>query len=391
MGVEMMLEVKMPRLGVTMQNGTVSNWLVNEGETVEKGDYLFELETEKSTLEIEAQSSGVLRKIIVPEGVIVPINTIIAIIAEEDEEVDFSKYEENASAKDEVAATAQVVVQEEKRPQPQAGNRGGISPRARKLAKELGVEIESIVGTGKGGLITEDDVRNAASSGSDILIKEKIALNHVQRAMSTNMLNSWNSVPQFTQMVSVNMENALRVKKEFENVSLNDILIKTVGKAVKAYSIVNSRLENNEIIVFDEVNVSVAVNSEHGLVVPVVRNIEEKSVSEISREVKALAEKANHNQLSLDDFANGTITVSNLGALGIEAGTPIINAPQSTIVFAGAIQKVPVVNVENEVVIAPMMTLSICFDHRFIDGVTGAKFTTAVKQALESLRAEDLL
>lgn len=391
MGVEKMLEVKMPRLGVTMQNGTVSNWLVEEGETVEKGDYLFELETEKSTLEIEAQSSGVLRKIIVPEGVVVPINTIIAIIAEEDEEVDFSKYEENASANDEVAATAQVVAQEEKRPQTQAVNRGGISPRARKLAKELGVEIDNIVGTGKGGTITEDDVRNAASSGSDILIKEKIALNHVQRAMSSNMLNSWNSIPQFTQMVSVNMENALRVKKEFENVSLNDILIKTVGKAVKAYSIVNSRLDNNEIIVFDEVNVSVAVNSEHGLVVPVVRNVEDKSVSAISKEIRTLAEKANRNQLSLDDFANGTITVSNLGALGIEAGTPIINAPQSTIVFAGAIQKVPVVNNENEVVIASMMTLSICFDHRFIDGVTGAQFTTAVKQALETLRAEDLL
>jgi pyruvate dehydrogenase E2 component (dihydrolipoamide acetyltransferase) len=391
MGVENMLEVKMPRLGVTMQNGTVSNWLVDEGEIVEKGDYLFELETEKSTLEIEAQSSGVLRKIIVPEGVIVPINTIIAIIAEEDEEVDLSKYEENASANDEVAATAQVVAQEEKRPQTQAVNRGGISPRARKLAKELGVEIDNIVGTGKGGTITEDDVRNAASSGSDILIKEKIALNHVQRAMSANMLKSWNSVPQFTQMVSVNMENALRVKKEFENVSLNDILIKTVGKAVKAYSIVNSRLDNNEIIVFDEVNVSVAVNSEHGLVVPVVRNVEDKSVSAISKEIRTLAEKANRNQLSLDDFANGTITVSNLGALGIEAGTPIINAPQSTIVFAGAIQKVPVVNNENEVVIAPMMTLSICFDHRFIDGVTGAQFTTAVKQALETLRAEDLL
>lgn len=385
-----MLEVKMPRLGVTMQNGTVSNWLVNEGETVEKGDYLFELETEKSTLEIEAQTSGVLKKIIVPEGKVVPINTIIAIIGDEDEEVDLSAYEEKASA-NEVAATVQVVVQEEKRPQTPALNRGGISPRARKLAKELGVVIENIVGTGKGGLITEDDVRNFESSGSDILIKEKIALNHVKRAMSENMLNSWNSVPQFTQMVSVNMENALNVKKELNNVSLNDILIKTVGNAVKACSIVNSRLENNEIIVFDEVNVSVAVNSKHGLVVPVVRNVEEKSVSEISIEVKALAEKADRNQLTLDDFANGTITVSNLGALGIESGTPIINAPQSTIVFAGAVQKVPVVNNDNEVVIAPMMTLSICYDHRYIDGVTGAQFTTAVKQAFESLRAEDLL
>ncbi|WP_404328385.1 dihydrolipoamide acetyltransferase family protein [Mesobacillus maritimus] len=389
-----MLEVKMPRLGVTMQNGTVSSWLVNEGDQVEKGEYLFELETEKSTLEIEAQTSGILKKILIPEGEEVPINTIIAVIAAEDEEVDLSVYEPSAAAHEEVAVSAQVVEKEESKPQTQTNQRGSISPRARKLAKDLGVSIEEIVGTGKDGLITERDIRHAAAnadSGQSIGIKEKIALNHVKRAMSENMVNSWNSVPQFTQMVSVNMENALKVKKEIGNISLNDVIIKTIGNAVQAQSIVNSRLENNEIIVFDEVNVSVAVNSQHGLVVPVVKNVQKKSVSDISKEVKALSQKAEENQLTVDDFANGTITVSNLGALGIEAGTPIINAPQSTIVFAGAVQKVPVVNEQDEVVIAPIMTLSICYDHRFIDGVTGAQFTTEVKQAFETIKVEDLL
>jgi len=389
-----MLEVKMPRLGVTMQNGTVSTWLVNEGDQVEKGEYLFELETEKSTLEIEAQTSGILKKILIPEGEEVPINTIIAVIADEDEEVDLSVYEQNRVANEEVAVTAQVIEKEESKPKAQTNQRGSISPRARKLAKDLGVSVEEIVGTGKDGLITENDIRHAAAtsnSGSSIGIKEKIALNHVKRTMSENMLNSWNSVPQFTQMVSVNMENAIKVKKEIGNISLNDVIIKTIGNAVQKQPIVNSRLENNEIIVFDEVNVSVAVNSQHGLVVPVVKNVQEKSVSDITKEVKELAKKAEENRLSVDDFADGTITVSNLGALGIEAGTPIINAPQSTIVFAGAVQKVPVVNEQDEIVVAPIMTLSICYDHRFIDGVTGAQFTTEVKQAFENIKVEDLL
>ncbi|WP_054635863.1 dihydrolipoamide acetyltransferase family protein [Thalassobacillus sp. C254] len=386
-----MLEVKLPRLGVTMQRGTVSNWLVEEGEWVDKGDFLFELESEKSTVEIEAQESGVLKKIFLPEGEEVPVNTVIAIIAGENEEVDVSAYTESLSSKEEVAATEQAVINPEEKNKSNKKNTGGkIVPKARKLAKELGISIEEVIGTGKGGLITVEDVKNASGSNSSISIKEKIALNHIKRSMSANMTDSWNNIPQFTQMVSVNMENALKVKKELDNISLNDIIIKTVGNAVKSYSIVNSRLENDEITVFDEVNVSVAVNSKDGLVVPVVRNVENKSVTDISSEIKSLNEKANNNKLTTEDFTDGTITVSNLGSLGVETGTPIINPPQSTILFAGAVQNKPVVSAQNEIIVAPIMTLSICYDHRFIDGVTGAQFTNKVKQAFENLTSEDL-
>ncbi|EKN70988.1 dehydrogenase catalytic domain-containing protein [Neobacillus bataviensis LMG 21833] len=392
-----MNEVKMPRLGVTMQNGTVSNWIIDEGDTIEKGDYLFELETEKSTLEIEAQTSGVLKKIIVPAGEEVPINTVIAIIANEDEEVDLSRYTESTSLIEETAATLEQIesTMDEKKPQVQnESQKGSISPRARKLAKELGVAIDDVTGTGKNGLITEDDVRKSASSAnsnSSIAIKEKITLNNIQRAMSENMLDSWRNVPQFTQMVSVNMEKALNVKKTLSGISLNDMIVKAVGNAVKVTPIVNSRLEENQILVFDEVNISVAVNSKHGLVVPVIKNVENKSVTDISEEVKDLAQRAEQNQLTFDDYSNGTITVSNLGSLGIETGTPIINTPQSTLVFAGAIRKTPVVDENNEIVVAPIMTLSICYDHRYIDGVTGAQFTNEVKNTLENLTADDLL
>lgn len=388
-----MIEVKMPRLGVTMQNGTVSNWLYEEGDRVEEGEYLFELETEKSTLEIEATASGILRKILIPDGEEVPINTVLAIIAEEGEEVDLSAYLENQEAIAQNAATVEQVeeVKEVQSPKVQNKEIGQISPRARKLAKELGVDFTNIAGTGKNGTITEDDIRNFSSANHAISIKEKIALNHVKRSMSENMLNSWRSIPQFTQMVTVNMENVLNVKKQLSHVSINDMIIKAVGNAIKTQSIVNSRLEDNEIIVYDEINVSVAVNSKNGLVVPVVKNVEKKSISEISEEVKQLALKAENNQLTSDDYSNGTITVSNLGSLGIETGTPIINAPQSTIVFAGAIQKTPVVNKNGEIVVGSIMTLSICYDHRFIDGVTGAQFTNELKKSLENITLEQLM
>jgi pyruvate dehydrogenase E2 component (dihydrolipoamide acetyltransferase) len=381
-----MNEVKMPRLGVTMKAGTVSSWIVEEGDYIEKGDYLFELETEKSTVEIEAMASGVLRKVIVPEGEEVPVNTVIAIIADEDEVIDFTPYIETIPsdvAEVQSAATVEAVV--EKPDVTLVVGGGKVAPKARQLAKQLGVALEVVIGTGKDGLITEKDVQNAVSQNAFIKVKETISLNNVKKSMSENMLNSWRNIPQFTQIVSVNMEHVLKTKKELEGVSINDLIVKTVANVVQKNLIVNSSLEDDNIVVYEDINISVAVNSEHGLVVPVIKNADKKLITEISKEIKGLSEKAQNNQLTLDEFAHGTITVSNLGSLGIETGTPIINIPQSTIIFAGSIQKVPIVNESDEITIAPMMKLSIAYDHRFIDGVSAASFTNALKNALENL------
>jgi pyruvate dehydrogenase E2 component (dihydrolipoamide acetyltransferase) len=382
----LMNEVKMPRLGVTMKAGTVSTWLVEEGDYVEKGDYLFELETEKSTVEIEAMASGVLRKVIVPEGEEVSVNTVIAIIAQEDEEIDFTPYFETNPIEDaEVQTAASVEAVIEKPEVAKVGGGGKVAPQARQLAKQLGVVLETVIGTGKDGLITEKDVQNALEQTKTLKVKETISLNNVKKSMSENMLNSWRNIPQFTQIVSVNMDRVLKTKKEIEGVSINDLIVKTVANVVQENLIVNSSLEDNKIVVYEDVNISVAVNSEQGLVVPVIKNANKKLISEISKEIKGLSEKAQNNQLTLNDYAHGTITVSNLGSLGIETGTPIINIPQSTIIFAGSIQRVPVVNEYDEITIAPMMKLSIAYDHRFIDGVTAANFTNALKNALENL------
>lgn len=385
-----MIEIRMPRLGVTMEAGTISAWLFEEGDFVEKGDYLFELESDKTTMEIEAVESGVLKKILVPEGKEVPVNTVLAIIGEEDEEIDLTPYlaqDAKDDRLDESAAAAEEVVPKED----SRSKAWKASPRAKKLAKELGISLETIVGTGKGGLITEEDVRNAHSRPDGPRVKESVPLNHVKRSMAANMAQSWTAIPHFTQIVSVNMANALKCKQEIGDITINDLLLKTIANVVRKNLHVNSRLENNNITIFEDINLSVAVDSEQGLVVPVIKEADKKSVHEISREMKSLAEKARNNELVLSDLEGGTITVSNLGSFGIESGTPIINSPQSTIIFAGKIVKTPVVNEEDEVVIEPVMKLTIAYDHRFIDGVEGAKFTTALKSALENLSINDLL
>ena len=229
-----MNEVKMPRLGVTMKAGTVSSWLVEEGDSVEKGDYLFELETEKSTVEIEAMASGVLRKVIIPEGEEVSVNTVIAIIGQEDEEIDFTPYfETNPSEMTEVQTAASLEAVVEKPEVAKVGGGGKIAPKARQLAKQLGVALETVIGTGKDGLITEKDVEQAVNQNTSIKVKETISLNNVKKSMSENMLNSWRNIPQFTQIVSVNMENVLNTKKELEGVSINDLIVKTVANVVQ--------------------------------------------------------------------------------------------------------------------------------------------------------------
>jgi pyruvate dehydrogenase E2 component (dihydrolipoamide acetyltransferase) len=382
-----MYEVKLPRLGQTMQSGTISAWLMDEGDSIDKGDYLFELQSEKSTLEVESPVTGILRKILIEEDNDVPVGTVVAIIGDQDEEIDFSTY---LNKKEEKSFELTVEESPKTESRPEEKQQIGATPRARRLAKELGVDITSITGTGKGSIITEDDVKNAANASS-IKIKEVIELNNIQKSMSKHLLNSWQSIPHFTQMITVNMDQTLSVKKELNPVSLNALITKEIALAVKEVPIVNSRLENDRITIFDDVNVSTAINSSQGLVVPVVKNTESKSANEIQDEIKNLVEKANNNKLSPEDFADGTITVSNLGSMGIEEGTPVINSPQSTLVFVGAIKKTPIVDNDGQIAVANLMKLSICFDHRFIDGAAAAQFTKAVKDRLEMLKVEDVV
>jgi len=239
-----------------------------------------------------------------------------------------------------------------------------------------------VAGTGPEGAITEKDVRAAAAGPA---VKARIKLNQVRKAMSVRMLSSWQNIPQFTQMATVNAESLLQAKAGIEGVSINDLAVKAVAEAVAKNPEVNSSFEGDTVTIYEDVNISVAMATEQGLVVPVVKNADRKTVREIAKEIKGLQERAAAGQLTGEDLSGGTITVSNLGFYGVETGTPIINPPQSCMVFVGSIRKVAVVGENDEIRVAPVLELSIAYDHRFIDGMTASRFTTGLREELENL------
>lgn len=387
--------VKMPRLGVTMKKGTVMEWHYNEGDKVEKGDILLTIESEKSSMDIEAQQSGYVKKIIVNEGEEKDINSILAVLGEKHEEIN---YNEILNENNNVNTKAENKEIDKKKTNETSINENKelkdikISPRVRNLAKELNVDLTGIVGSGPGGLIKEEDVREVYESkktnkdDSEQNIEKVIDLNATQKTMAETMHKSWSNIPQFTQNIKVDATNLQKIKNKNDNLTINDIIIKAVVEAVKARKIVNSSFEDNKVLIYEDINVSVAVATEKGLVVPVIKKAQEMSALEISNAIKDLVKKAKNNNLSLNDLQGGTITVSNLGYYGIDSGNPIINYPQSTIVFAGTISDHAFIDEENNIKQKPIMKLSIAYDHRFIDGVKASEFSAELKKQLETIK-----
>lgn len=438
--------VRMPRLGITMETGKVGRWLVELGSPIEAGAAMFEMETDKSTVEIEAQASGVVRMFLVEVDQEVPVNTPLAVIADADEQIDLSEIEAAESDDDndaplrvapvpvpdalaetptEAAAesadgagppVAPVPAAETRgQPVPDAASAGRarLSPFNRKLAQDLGVELDSLAGEE----ITEERIRavavaargKAATAPSladpgataprttsprpapDLGKDERhsdgdyVELNSIQRAMKSRIASSWTSIAHFVQIVSVDMTSVLKLKGAFGKAGLNDILIKVVGDTAAAHPMINGRLDGDRVRINRSVNVSVAVATPKGLVVPVIRGVEQLGVQDVNAAVAELADKARTSGLGPADTEGGTITFSNLGAYGIEYGTPVINGPQATLVFAGAIVRTVTVGEDEAIRIAPIMRLSIAFDHRFIDGMTAAAFTSDLKKRLETL------
>jgi pyruvate dehydrogenase E2 component (dihydrolipoamide acetyltransferase) len=222
-------------------------------------------------------------------------------------------------------------------------------------------------------------------------IKEVVKLNVAQRYTAKTLLSTWQSVPHFSQDANMSAKALLQVKNELNDVSLNDILLKIVANAVKDVPIVNSTLNGEELIIYEDINISVAIVSERGLFVPVIRHVDKKNVREISEEIKMFTEKAAKGRILPDDMAFGTITVSNLGKSAVESGLPILNAPQNALVFFGAIRREPIVDEKDRVVAGDVLGISNVYDHRAIDGMNGSLFTTRLKQEIETLTTEKVL
>ena len=357
---------KLPDLGEGLTEGEVARWLVSEGQEIGEDDPLVEIQTDKATVEIPSPYAGTVLKILVADGAVVPVGTELVLIGEAGEEPG------NLMQAPSSPGEAENERSDESSP---GSNRGATAGRAqatpvvRRIARELGVDLASVAGTGAGGRITEDDVRAAAAS-DEVAEGRREPLRGVRRVIAEHMARAHREVPPVTWVEEC----------DFEDVPL-DRLLATVVKACAAslaeFPELNARLDGDAILYLDRYDIGVAVQTDDGLVVPVVRRANEKSLDEIGAEIAELAEQARAGSLTADDLRGSTFTVSSAGKLAGLFQTPIVNHPEVAILSVGRIAPRAVV-IDGEVVIRRQGTLAITFDHRVVDGARAAAFGLAV-------------
>jgi pyruvate dehydrogenase E2 component (dihydrolipoamide acetyltransferase) len=401
-----MYVVKLPRLGQTMESGIITAWHVHEGQEFTEGDPLYEVETDKMTSEVEAKQSGRLARILVSPDDDVPVGTLLAIAQEAGEELsdrDIASFlaeqgqplpATSEPDRPEVAATEGPAAVD---PVPHGPSSSGGSvravPKARWLAKEVGIDLATVRGSGVDGTVRVADLPSASPNGAPAVyvgpprVAERIPLRGVSKSMAEAVSRSWREIPQFVQQTNLDATalraRLKRLRYEGTAVTYTDLVIAAVGQTAVDVPQINSTFGGEEILRFSDVNVSFAVASDRGLVVPVVRQANRLSIADVARKTKELAAKAKDGKLTAEDAGDGTITVSNLGAFGIDTGTPLVNAPQSAIVFVGSLRDEAVV-VDGQIVVQPRMNIAVAYDHRVVDGMTGAQFTSALKDRLEA-------
>jgi pyruvate dehydrogenase E2 component (dihydrolipoamide acetyltransferase) len=412
----MATEIKLPRLGQGMETGTIVKWLKSEGESVEKGEPLYELDTDKVTQEVEADASGVLLRIAVQEGE-VEVGRTIAVIGEQGESVPEPEAAKVAEEPQEEGSPGAAREDERERgreagtvisePEPAAarvdGGRIKASPLARRIARERGIDLSSIAGTGPEGRVVAEDVERAAASPRPLAPAaapaaaaaappgefESIPVSSIQKTVARRMTEAW-QIPVFHLFVSVDMTRANEVRRRLVELTpeggvrptVSDLLTKVCAAALMRHREVNAWWAEDTIEIHPTANVGLAVALPAGLIVPVIRECERKSVAEIAAVRSDLVTRARESKLQREDLEGGTFTISNLGMFGVERFTAVLNPPQAAILAVGATQEKPVVR-DGEIVVRPMMDLMLTCDHRSVNGAAGAGFLQAVKETLE--------
>lgn len=440
----MVTKVIMPKQGLQMTEGTIVRWNVQEGEGVEEGQSLFEMETDKLTIEIDAPASGTLLKILKSEGEIVPVAEIIAIIGDPGENYDsildeIIKEESPKEEKIEVTTETTEKISIGTPLKRDTLDRIFITPRAKMRAEEKGIDYNEVFGTGPEGLIIEKDVLEfnpmdsqsrmkvtpvAAKmaqvkgidlsgvtgsgiagrimkediegseefsndifnfSGSSSINGEIVPLTSARKIVSDRMKESLHTMAQANHTIRVDMSETIRLRKELKEegikISFNDILIKVVAKTLLEFPYMNSSMVEEGIWLKDYVNMGLAIAVNNGLIVPNIKNADLLSLQEIAIASSDLISKAQNNKLDFNDCIDGTFTITNLGMFDIDEFTAIINPPESGILAVGKIQKTPVV-IGDEIVVRPILTLTLTYDHRIIDGAPAAQFLKRIKQLL---------
>ena len=403
--------ITMPKLSDTMVEGTIARWKKKQGDTIEAGDILAEVETDKATMEMEAFDDGVLKEIYVSDGGVAKVGEKVALVLAEGETAEAAaappapKAESPAGGKP--AETQAAPAPAAAAPAAPAGTRVKASPLAKKIAAERGVGLESLQGTGPGGRVVAKDVPEkgaapaaaapapapkiqAAAAGQG---DQRIPLSGMRRVIAERLLASKTQLPHFYLSIEVDASALMRLRKELNSanesaglpkLTINDFVLLAVARAAGSHPYINASWAGDAIIQYGSVNISVAVAVDDGLVTPVIRDAHKLSLKEISSTVKDFAKRARDKKLKPEEYQGGTITVSTLGAYGIEQFFAIVNPPQAAIVAVGAIVKKPVVNAKNEIVVGERMTISLSGDHRVVDGAVGAEYLGTLRKLIEN-------
>jgi Pyruvate/2-oxoglutarate dehydrogenase complex, dihydrolipoamide acyltransferase (E2) component, and related enzymes len=407
-GVEV---ITMPRLSDTMTEGKVAKWHKKVGDTVKEGDILAEIETDKAVQDFESEFNGVLLKQGVEEGGGAPVDSVLAIIGPEGTDVsgigapkaEAQSAEKTAEQKTDAKAEEKVASAVNS----SSSDRVAISPLAKKMAQEKGVDINSVQGSGENGRIVKKDIENyqpsqakATASAPATSAAAQVAVNFVQgedtetpnsqvrNVIAKRLSESKFSAPHYYLMVEINMDKAIEARKEINSlpdtkISFNDMIIKATAIALRKHPQVNSSWAGDKIIHRGNINIGVAVAIPDGLVVPVLKNTDQMSYTQISAAVKDMASRAKSKGLKANEMEGSTFSISNLGMFGIETFTSIINQPNSAILSVGAIIEKPIVK-NGQIVVGNTMKLSLACDHRVVDGATGAEFLQTLRTYLEN-------
>jgi len=404
-------EVLMPQLGLTMEEGTVSQWIKHEGDEVKVGDVILEITTDKLTNEVCSEFDGVLIKIVAQEGEDIPVKGLLGYIGNAGESVGDSAAPVAAPAAVEAPAAAPAVVAA---PVVVGGARVKISPLAKKTAAKLGVDYSGIVGSGSSGRITQKDIlaaaeaqKNAPAAAPAVVAapaekkeapKTSLALEDgdtvekltgMRKVVAQRMLQSHDEIPNVTMNIKVDVTELMAfrkmlIEKTGTKYSVNDLILKATAKAVAQHPEINVAYDDGNVIHRAHVNIGMAVALDAGLIVPVIRDADKKGLDAISAEAKDLATRARENKLKPDEYKGSTFSVSNLGMYGVESFTPIINQPDACILGVAAAQPELALDDEGNVVKKMVMRLCLTMDHRLLDGAVAAKFLSDLRDIIQT-------
>ena len=416
----MPIEILMPALSPTMKEGNLAKWIKKEGDKIEAGEVIAEIETEKATMEVEAVDEGILGKIIIAEGTEnVAVNSLIALVLEEGEDkeslknykAEGAKSEEKSektkeNKKEETLEEKKVEVQSAKQETPNysSADRIKASPLAKRIASNENVSLSQINGTGPSGRIIKDDVLEfvaSGGSGQKVLRRNpqesySVKNSNIRKVIAKRLLESKQNVPHFYLSCEFNIDNLLEMReiinseapknedlKPAYKISVNDLVIKATALALRDVPTANSSWSDEAIIIYNNVDISMAVAIDGGLITPIIKNADQKTLQQISKETKELAKKARDGKLQPEEFQGGSFSISNLGMFGIDNFNAIVNPPQSCILAVSQAVKKPIVDKNNAIAIATLMNVTLSSDHRSVDGAVGAEFLKALRKYIE--------